>query len=183
MARNDGNQNGAGCVDNCGHRGHGDGGGNEPPISTGGSNSATSLSSSSISVVGGESSASNTTTLNNNAASATQPAVSYSTIGVRGEWRQVAAAIAPPLATGDCLGSASGGFNNGIFGLSGGKTYVDEGCNARYDSMLLRQYGLEAESILRLCQVPAMAESLGERCPEKYHVQVDESAEGRWWTE
>lgn len=105
-------------------------------------------------------------------------------VGVRGEWRQVAPAIAPPLATGDCLGSASGGFNNGLFGLSGGKTYVDEGCNARRDAILLHDLGLTDRAILRLCQQPKMAEALGDYCPPEYHSsRAGSDNDGRWWAE
>lgn len=100
-----------------------------------------------------------------------------------GEHRQVAPAFGPNLTTGDCLGSASGGFNNGIFGLSGGKTYVDEGCNARRDALLLLELGLGQEAVLRLCQQPKMAQALGEYCPPEYHNTQEDVDSGRWWAE
>ena len=75
----------------------------------------------------------------------------------------VSPAYAPPLAaTGDCLGSASAGGSNSVMGFSIGKTYVDENCNARYDSILLHQMGRPLAAIMRLCSQPEMAKVLTE---------------------
>ena len=80
--------------------------------------------------------------------------------------KYVAAAYAPPLvASGDCLGSASAGGSNSVMGISLGKTYVDENCNARYDAALLWSMGRKGAAVQRLCSQPEMAKVIPE-CPE-----------------
>ena len=161
-ARNDGGENGAGCINNCGNGG---GGGQEPPVVTNPINNEPSASAGAGAVDGNTSTNSNSTTINSTSN------VDYS--------KFVPNAYAPPLATGHCMGSASAGGSGAGFGFSLGKTYIDENCNARYDAILLHEFGLGQEAILRLCQQPKMAEALGKYCPEEYQ-SVDAE---RWWAE
>ena len=94
----------------------------------------------------------------------------------------VASAFAPPLvATSDCLGSASAGGSNSVMGFSVGKTYVDEGCNARMDSRHLWSMGLKEEATLRLCSQPAMVKVLGDRCPAP--EPTTEGYDANWYVE
>lgn len=83
----------------------------------------------------------------------------------------VGTAYAAPLtvSNGTCLGSASGGLQTVGVGVSFGSTKMDEGCNARYDSLYLNALGLRSAAIARLCQVEANAkaiESTGGVCPK-----------------
>lgn len=84
----------------------------------------------------------------------------------------VSSAWAAPLAAsnGTCLGSASGGAQTVGFGFSFGSTKLDEGCNARYDSLHLQALGLRDAAIARICQVEANAKAIeasGGKCPTK----------------
>jgi hypothetical protein len=73
--------------------------------------------------------------------------------------------IASPTAV--CrISFGAGGSGPGI-GLSFGASMLDEGCDAREDARLLRNMGLLAEAILRLCAKPEMAAALGTKCPAK----------------
>jgi hypothetical protein len=178
-ARNDGGDNGAGCVNNCGNGGGGGGGSYEPPVVTTPVHNGGSAVGVGVGVAGASASssagASNTSINSSSTTVNSGSTVDYSDY--------VPNAYAPPLATGHCMGSASAGGSGPGFGFSLGKTYIDENCNARYDAILLRDLGFMDESVLRLCQQPRMAEALGDKCPAEYHASETEAEAGRWWIE
>ena len=81
---------------------------------------------------------------------------------------------APPIAAPSlsaagletCLGSASGGVSAVGFGITGGSSIVDEGCQARLDSRTLASYGLKAAAVARLCQRPDIWRSMPDVCTQ-----------------
>jgi hypothetical protein len=77
--------------------------------------------------------------------------------------------VAPGLAAAGletCLGSASGTVSAIGFGIGGGSTYADEGCQARLDSRTLYAYGLKAAAVARLCQRPDIWRSMPDMCAQ-----------------
>jgi hypothetical protein len=75
--------------------------------------------------------------------------------------------VAPGLAAAGletCLGSASGTVSAIGFGIGGGSTYADEGCQARLDSRTLYAYGLKAAAVARLCQRVDIWRSMPDMC-------------------
>jgi hypothetical protein len=186
FARNDGQENGAGCVNNCGNQttknepkgGNGGKGGAGVGLGVGlgvgiGAASAESSSRSiagAAGIAGASANGTQSTSVNVDASQSND----YS--GMYDEY--VAPAFAPPLAaTGDCMGSASAGGSGAAFGFALGKTYIDEGCNARMDSRHLWSMGLHDAALLRLCSQPAMADALNATkagtCPEKEDTTRD----------
>jgi hypothetical protein len=78
--------------------------------------------------------------------------------------------VAPGLAAAGletCLGSASGTVSAIGFGIGGGSTYADEGCQARLDSRTLFAYGLKEAAVARLCQRSQVWNSMPQIC-ERY---------------
>lgn len=63
-------------------------------------------------------------------------------------------------ANGTCMGSTSGGAQGASFGFSIGSTWVDGGCDARYDSMALAAAGLKAAATARLCMKAEIAQAM-----------------------
>jgi hypothetical protein len=77
------------------------------------------------------------------------------------------AVFAPGLSAAGletCLGSASGGVSVVGFGLTGGSSFPDEGCQARLDSRTLWSMGLKRAALARLCQRDAIYRSMPEVC-------------------
>jgi hypothetical protein len=66
-----------------------------------------------------------------------------------------------------CLGSASGMISLAGFGLGGGSTMTDEGCQARLDSRTLFAMGLKSAAVARLCQRENIYASMPDIC-ERY---------------
>lgn len=103
-------------------------------------------------------------------ANSTQANVQTSNVTVTGdtvtyqaqERNPVASAYAAPLTTsnGTCMGSKSAGLQGVGFGLSVAGTWVDEGCDARYDAMALAQAGLREAAVARLCMKPEIAQAM-----------------------
>lgn len=82
----------------------------------------------------------------------------------------VSTATAPALAVanGTCMGSTSAGAQGVSFGVSFGGTWVDQGCDARYDAILLTTMGLDKVAQARVCQKPEIAKAMadaGQYCP------------------
>lgn len=78
--------------------------------------------------------------------------------------------VAPGLTAAGletCLGSASAGVSAVGFGVTGGSTYSDEGCQARLDSRTLFAMGLKSAAVARLCQREAIYKSMPDVC-ERY---------------
>jgi hypothetical protein len=78
--------------------------------------------------------------------------------------------VAPGLTAAGletCLGSASAGVSAVGFGVTGGSTYSDEGCQARLDSRTLFAMGLKSAAVARLCQREAIYKSMPDIC-ERY---------------
>ena len=76
---------------------------------------------------------------------------------------------APGLAAAGletCLGSASGGVSAVGFGITGGASIVDEGCQARLDSRTLFYYGLKSAAVARLCQRADIWRSMPDVCAQ-----------------
>jgi len=81
--------------------------------------------------------------------------------------------VAPGLAAAGletCLGSASGTVSAIGFGIGGGSTYADEGCQARLDSRTLYAYGLKAAAVARLCQRVDIWLSMPDMCAQYWPV-------------
>jgi hypothetical protein len=79
------------------------------------------------------------------------------------------AVVAPGLAAAGletCLGSASGTVSAIGFGIGGGSTYADEGCQARLDSRTLYAYGLKAAAVARLCQRTDIWRAMPDMCAQ-----------------
>ena len=77
--------------------------------------------------------------------------------------------VAPGLAAAGletCLGSASGTVSAIGFGIGGGSTFADEGCQARLDSRTLYAYGLKAAAVARLCQRPDIWRAMPDMCAQ-----------------
>lgn len=74
----------------------------------------------------------------------------------------VSTATAPALAVanGTCMGSTSAGVQSVALGVSIGGTWVDKGCDTRYDALLLVQMGLTNVAVKRLCQKPEIERAL-----------------------
>jgi len=94
----------------------------------------------------------------------------------------VSTATAPALATsnGTCMGSTSGGAQGASFGFSVGGTWVDAGCDARYDAQALAALGLKAAAVARLCAKPELRDAIertGQTCfdkPQPTAIKADE---------
>jgi hypothetical protein len=74
---------------------------------------------------------------------------------------------APPLAAAGletCLGSASIGISGPGFGVSGGSTTTDKGCDARLDARTLAAMGYKEAALARLCQKPEIAAAMPAQC-------------------
>jgi len=71
-----------------------------------------------------------------------------------------------------CLGSASGMVSVAGFGLGGGSTMTDEGCQARLDSRTLFAMGLRAAAVARLCQRENIYRSMPDICARYMPVAV-----------
>ena len=102
----------------------------------------------------------------NNPANTTQEIRSSGSTSVK----TVPTAISPSLAAAGletCLGSASGGVSAMGFGLSGGSTMTDEGCQARLDSRTLWAMGLKGAAVARLCKRIDIYNSMPDIC-ERY---------------
>jgi hypothetical protein len=84
----------------------------------------------------------------------------------------VSSAYAAALTTsnGTCMGSSSGGAQGASFGFSVGGTWVDAGCDARYDAQALLALGLKAAAVARLCAKPELRDAIertGQSCFDK----------------
>lgn len=111
---------------------------------------------------------SGTTTQNINS-NGTQRLVSSGTTTVK----TAPSMVAPGLAAAGletCLGSASGTVSAIGFGIGGGSTYADEGCQARLDSRTLYAYGLKAAAVARLCQRVDIWRSMPDMCAQYWPV-------------
>jgi len=125
---------------------------------------------------------SGTTTSNINQSGTTTSNVNQRVSGTQ-TVKTVPSMVAPGLAAAGletCLGSASGTVSAVGFGIGGGSTYVDEGCQARLDSRTLASYGLKAAAVARLCQRVDIWRSMPDICvrywpagtPYPYGVEV-----------
>lgn len=88
------------------------------------------------------------------------------------ERNPVSTATAPALSVsnGTCMGSTSGGAQGASFGISIGSSWVDEGCDARYDAITLHTIGEVAAAKARLCMKPEIAKAMGEKCDKPKEV-------------
>lgn len=71
-----------------------------------------------------------------------------------------ATASALAVANGTCMGSTSAGVQSVALGVSIGGTWVDKGCDTRYDTMLLVTMGLDRVARQRLCQKPEIERAM-----------------------
>lgn len=109
----------------------------------------------------------------------TIPTATQSTITQQGTTtlRTNPAVFAPGLTAAGletCLGSASGGLSLAGFGLTGGSSYPDEGCQARLDSRTLWSFGLRRAALARLCLRPDIYRSMPDVCVQ-YLPQVQQT--------
>lgn len=71
-------------------------------------------------------------------------------------------------SNGTCMGSSSAGAQGTGLGLSFGTTWVDTGCDIRFDATALAAAGLAKAAVARLCQKADIAkamEAAGTPCP------------------
>jgi hypothetical protein len=109
----------------------------------------------------------NATTTNRDTVGITSNSTSMNTQRYEGSYsvKTVASAIAPSInPSAVCMGSfsASGGFMG--LGISGGGSYVDEGCSLRESARLLAQIGMSAGAVSLLC---AKDEDIAAAMPEQ----------------
>ena len=96
----------------------------------------------------------------------------------------VASAVAPSVLSYSqdiCISGVSGGFQNQIFGLSGGAGVVDENCVLLKLSRALHSQGMKVASISILCSQKVVFTSMmqaGTPCP--YFGKVGEEARKAW---
>ena len=71
---------------------------------------------------------------------------------------------APGLVAGatTCLGSTSGGVSVPGFGISGGTTVIDKGCQAINGSIRFAQLGMNEAAVQVMCNVPVYRKTLME---------------------
>jgi hypothetical protein len=170
FARNDGGDNGAGCTNNCGNKPTPPNPPSEPPPATQGGEIVGNGAGLGVGYATANASASAANSQSSNVSVDSSQSNDYS--GMYDEY--VAPAFSPELvATGDCMGSASAGGSGAAFGFSLGKTYIDEGCNARADSRHLWSMGLHEAATKRLCSQPQMAAAINEAKPG-YCPEVDD---------
>ena len=136
-----GGNGGQGGVGNGGAGGVGNGG---VAHATGGTSNATGGNANS-SGTGGNSSVGNTS----------------QSINFREERRPVNSAIAPALATGDCMGSTSVGGSGAAISLSFGTTWRDSDCVMRKKVLLLSALDMKIASWQMACQDDAMGKEIG----------------------
>lgn len=65
-------------------------------------------------------------------------------------------------ANGTCMGSTSAGAQGVTVGLSFGSTWVDAGCDMRYDAQALVAAGQAGAAVARLCQKPEIAQAMAD---------------------
>jgi len=126
---------------------------------------------------GNGSSSSNNSLVVNNPANVTSTVSGVTTQNINqrqsGSVKTVPSMVAPGLAAAGletCLGSASGTVSALGWGVGGGSTYPDEGCQARLDSRPLYSYGLKEAAVARLCQRADIWRSMPAIC-ERYWPQ------------
>ncbi len=97
---------------------------------------------------GGNATGGNSSANNSNNSAVTVEGDSY-----RGRRIPVATAYAAPLAAGlsTCLGSASGGVQTGLVGISFGKTHTDNNCVMIQQVSMLNTLGLRDAAVQRAC--------------------------------
>jgi hypothetical protein len=120
---------------------------------------------SSLTVVNPASTTSTATVNSNVSGSTTSRIVSSGSTTVR----TAPSMVAPGLAAAGletCLGSASGTVSAIGFGIGGGSTYVDPGCEARLDARTLASWGLRAAAVARICQQPKVWNSMPDVCQQ-----------------
>lgn len=78
----------------------------------------------------------------------------------------VASAIAPTVITANpCMGAASVGVSGQFFGLSGGKSMVDEQCNFRENVKLITAIAGQKAGVSMMCGNESFRPALGKQCP------------------
>ena len=146
-------------------------------------NTQTNTSGSNTNITGGyeststttyEDGATNTTTTNNDSTSTTN---NKST-------------VPPPSANSPsyssmsqdvCSMGVSGSVSTGIFGVSGGKHFIDENCESIKLAKVLQDFGMKVASVAVLCQdkrVHAAMQSAGTPCP--FEGKIGPEAQAMW---
>jgi hypothetical protein len=149
-------------------------------VGTGISGAEANSASGAIAVNRGNGSSSSSLTVNNPAnqnVNSTVSGTTTSNINSNGTTRVVSSGtttvktapsmVAPGLAAAGletCLGSASGTVSAVGFGIGGGSTYVDEGCQARLDARTLASWGLQGAAVSRICQREQVWRSMPDVC-------------------
>jgi hypothetical protein len=135
---------------------------------TGTAVSGSQSASGAVAVSGSGNNSSSALTINN----PPQPSTTTQNVRTSGtsSIKTVPTAVSPALAAAGletCLGSASGGVSALGFGVSGGSTMTDEGCQARLDSRTLWAMGLKGAAVARLCKRIDIYNSMPDIC-ERY---------------
>lgn len=141
---------------------------NTTATGTGTAVSGSQSASGAVAVAGSGNNSSSALTINN----PPQPSTTTQNIRTSGtsSVKTVPTAVSPALAAAGletCLGSASGGVSALGFGVSGGSTMTDEGCQARLDSRTLWAMGLKGAAVARLCKRIDIYNSMPDIC-ERY---------------
>jgi len=151
------------------------------PVVADDTNTQTNTSGSNTNITGGYES---TTTNNNDGQTNTTTSTTTSTTNSNG------AGIPPPSANSPsyssmsqdvCSMGVSGSVSTGIFGVSGGKHFIDENCERIKLAKVLQDFGMKVASVAVLCQdkrVHAAMQSAGTPCP--FEGKIGPEAQAMW---
>ena len=151
------------------------------PVLADDTNTQTNTSGSNTNITGGYES---TTTNNNDGQTNTTTDNSTTTSTTNG------AGIPPPSANSPsyssmsqdvCSMGVSGSVSTGLFGVSGGKHFIDENCERIKLAKVLQDFGMKVASVAVLCQdkrVHAAMQSAGTPCP--FEGKIGPEAQAMW---
>ena len=151
------------------------------PVVADDTNTQTNTSGSNTNITGGYES---TTTNNNDGQTNTTTSTTTNSTTSNG------AGIPPPSANSPsyssmsqdvCSMGVSGSVSTGLFGVSGGKHFIDENCERIKLAKVLQDFGMKVASVAVLCQdkrVHAAMQSAGTPCP--FEGKIGPEAQAMW---
>jgi hypothetical protein len=153
------------------------------PVVADDTNTQTNTSGSNTNITGGYESTSTTTNNNDGQTNTTTSTTTNSTTSN-------GAGIPPPSANSPsyssmsqdvCSMGVSGSVSTGLFGVSGGKHFIDENCERIKLAKVLQDFGMKVASVAVLCQdkrVHAAMQSAGTPCP--FEGKIGPEAQAMW---
>ena len=153
------------------------------PVIADDTNTQTNTSGSNTNITGGYESTSTTTNNNDGQTNTTTSTTTNSTTSN-------GAGIPPPSANSPsyssmsqdvCSMGVSGSVSTGLFGVSGGKHFIDENCERIKLAKVLQDFGMKVASVAVLCQdkrVHAAMQSAGTPCP--FEGKIGPEAQAMW---